>query len=76
MTVDISVNKAGINCHLLLNESCRRGRMVDVSIILATGNEKKHVGRTLGKALEASGEVEERGVGTEIIVVDNSGSAR
>jgi hypothetical protein len=36
--------------------------MVDVSIILATGNEKKHMGRTLGKALEASDEVEERGV--------------
>jgi glycosyltransferase involved in cell wall biosynthesis len=50
--------------------------MVDVSIILATRNEKKHIGRTLGKALEASDEVEEHGVSTEIIVADNSSSAR
>ena len=76
MTVDISVNKVGINCHLLLNGACRWGRMVDVSIILATRNEKKHIGRTLGKALEASDEVEEHGVSTEKIIADNSSSAR
>jgi glycosyltransferase involved in cell wall biosynthesis len=50
--------------------------MVDVSIILATRNEKKHIGRTLGKALESSDEVEEHGVSTGIIVADNSSSAR
>lgn len=46
--------------------------MVDVSIILATKNERKYIGRTLRKLLEASDEAEKQGVSTEIIVVDNS----
>lgn len=50
--------------------------MIDFSIILATRNEKKHIGRTLRKALEASDEVEEHGVSTEKIIADNSSSAR
>ena len=46
--------------------------MVDISIILATRNERKYIGKTLKKALEASDEVGKQGVSTEIIVVDSS----
>jgi glycosyltransferase involved in cell wall biosynthesis len=46
--------------------------MVDISVILATKNESKHIGRTLRKVLEASDEAQRQGVSTEIIVVDSS----
>jgi glycosyltransferase involved in cell wall biosynthesis len=46
--------------------------MVDFSVILATRNERKYVGKTLRRVLEASYEVGRHGVSTEIIVVDNS----
>jgi glycosyltransferase involved in cell wall biosynthesis len=46
--------------------------MVDISIILATRNEREYIGETLRNVLEASDEVERRGVSTEIIVIDNS----
>jgi len=46
--------------------------MVNVSVILATRNERKYIGRTLRKALEASDEAGKQGVSTEIIVVDSS----
>jgi glycosyltransferase involved in cell wall biosynthesis len=46
--------------------------MVDISIILATRNEKKYIGKTLKNALEASREAGRHGVSSEIIVVDNS----
>jgi len=46
--------------------------MVDVSVVLATRNEKKCIGKTLRKVLEASDEVGRHGVSTEIIVVDSS----
>jgi glycosyltransferase involved in cell wall biosynthesis len=46
--------------------------MVDVSVILATRNEKKFIGRTLRRVLEASDEAGRQGLSTEIIVVDNS----
>jgi glycosyltransferase involved in cell wall biosynthesis len=46
--------------------------MVDVSVILATRNERKYIGRTLRKVLEASDEAGRHGVSSEIIVVDNS----
>jgi glycosyltransferase involved in cell wall biosynthesis len=46
--------------------------MVNISIILATRNEKRYIGKTLKKALEASREAGKYGVSTEIIVVDNS----
>jgi glycosyltransferase involved in cell wall biosynthesis len=46
--------------------------MVDFSVILATRNERKYIGKTLRKILEASDEVGRHGVSTEIIVVDNS----
>jgi glycosyltransferase involved in cell wall biosynthesis len=46
--------------------------MVDFSVILATRNERKYIGRTLRKILEASDEVGRYGVSSEIIVVDNS----
>lgn len=46
--------------------------MVDFSVILATRNERKYIGKTLRRVLEASDEVGRHGVSTEIIVVDNS----
>ena len=46
--------------------------MVDFSVILATRNERKYIGKTLRKILEASDEVERHGISTEIIVVDSS----
>jgi glycosyltransferase involved in cell wall biosynthesis len=46
--------------------------MVDFSVILATRNERKYIGKTLRKILEASNEVGKHGVSTEIIVVDSS----
>jgi len=46
--------------------------MIDFSVILATRNERKYIGKTLRKILEASDEVGRQGVSTEIIVVDNS----
>lgn len=46
--------------------------MVAFSVILATRNERKYIGKTLRKILEASDEVGKHGVSTEIIVVDSS----
>ena len=46
--------------------------MVDLSIILATKNEKNYIGTTLRKVVEATIEAEKQGVKTEIIVVDSS----
>jgi glycosyltransferase involved in cell wall biosynthesis len=46
--------------------------MVDFSVILATRNERKYIGKTLRKILEASDEVGRHGFSTEIIVVDSS----
>jgi len=45
---------------------------VDVSVILAARNERKYIGKTLRKILDASNEAKRHGVSTEIIVVDNS----
>lgn len=47
-------------------------RIADISVILATKNERIYVGRTLKRVLEASHEAQRHGVRTEIIVVDNS----
>ena len=46
--------------------------LVDVSVILATRNERKFIGRTLRKVVEACDEAERNGVSTEVIVVDSS----
>ena len=46
--------------------------MLDFSVILATRNEGKYIGKTLQKILEASDEVGRQGIDTEIIVVDSS----
>jgi glycosyltransferase involved in cell wall biosynthesis len=46
--------------------------MVDFSVILATRNERRYIGKTLSKILEASDEGRRHGVSTEIIVVDSS----
>jgi len=46
--------------------------MVDLSVIIVTKNEKKHIGPTLRKVVEATAEVERQDVKTEIIVVDSS----
>jgi glycosyltransferase involved in cell wall biosynthesis len=46
--------------------------MADLSVILATRDERKYIGKTLRKVKEASDEVGRYGVSTEIIVVDSS----
>lgn len=70
-TMDNLVNKTGINCHHPTN-NLRTGPIMDVSVILATRNEKKYIGKTLSKILEASSEAATYGVITEIIVVDSN----
>ena len=46
--------------------------MLSLSVIIATRNERKYIGKTLKKVLEARTEAKKRGINTEIIVVDNS----
>ncbi len=46
--------------------------MADLSVILATRNERRYIGKTLRKVKEASDEVGRYGVSSEIIVVDSS----
>jgi glycosyltransferase involved in cell wall biosynthesis len=46
--------------------------MIDISVILATKNERRYIGKTLVRLLEACGEAGRQGVTTEIIVVDSS----